>query len=95
MRNEKNQKHQGSNMKNQKENGPRKTAWHEQIEIAKNNSAPRFSVIVGGLWDCDCATSTEAESVALARAKYPDAEIIGWSDPRHYSQRDSAASVSD
>jgi hypothetical protein len=70
------------------ENGPR--AWHEQVEIAQNNSAPRFSVIVGGLWDSDCATSTQAESIALARAKYPDTEIIMWDDPRHYSQRDSA-----
>jgi hypothetical protein len=57
------------------------------IEIAQSPCYPRFSVVVDGLWDCDCASNSEEITLEAAREKYPDAEIIGWNDPRHYSNQ--------
>lgn len=56
-----------------------------KIELAQSNCSPRFSVVVDGLWDCDCATDNEAVTLEAAREKYPDAEILGWDHPEHYA----------
>ena len=61
----------------------RKTKYMK-IEIAQNPSYPRFSVLVDGLWDCDCASNSESETLAAAAEKYPDCEILGWNHPDHY-----------
>lgn len=55
-----------------------------KIEIAKSPCIPRFSVVVDGLWDCDCASDSEADTLAAARSKYPDTEILGFDHPDHY-----------
>lgn len=56
-----------------------------KIEIAKSPCIPMFSVVVDGLWDCDCASNTEEETLNAARNKYADEEILGWDHPQHYS----------
>jgi hypothetical protein len=57
-----------------------------KIEIAKNPSIPTHSVLVDGLWDCDCASNSEAETLNAAHEKYPDSFVIMWDDSAHYSQ---------
>jgi hypothetical protein len=48
-------------------------------------------VVVGPdeLWDCDCASGSEEQTLALAAEQYPNEEVVMWSDPRHYSVRKS------
>ena len=57
------------------------------IQIAKSPSYPRFSVLVDGLWDCDCASNNEAVTIAAAKEKYNTESIVMWDDPTHYSNR--------
>jgi hypothetical protein len=56
-----------------------------KIQIAKNNSYPMFSVLVDGLWDCDCASNDELVTLAIAKEKYSTESVIMWDDPTHYS----------
>lgn len=44
-----------------------------------------FSVLVDGLWDCDCASNDELVTLAIAKEKYNTESIIMWDDPTHYS----------
>ena len=55
------------------------------IQITMNNSHPRFSVLVDGLWDCDCSSNNEATTITVAKEKYNTENIIMWNDPTHYS----------
>lgn len=56
-----------------------------KIELAKSPCIPMFSVVVDGLWDCDCASNSQETTLQAAREKYPDAEIFGFDHPDHYS----------
>lgn len=63
-----------------------------RIHIAMNPSSPRYGIIVEyddgrELWDWDCASMREEETLALAREAYPDWNVTMWDDPHHYSQR--------
>ena len=57
-----------------------------KIELCENPSYPRYSVLVDGLWDCDCASMSLEKTIAAAGDAYPGEDIIGFDDPRHYSQ---------
>jgi hypothetical protein len=57
------------------------------IQIAKSPSYPWFSVLVDGLWDCDCASNNEAATIVAAKEKYNTKSIVMWDDPTHYSNR--------
>ena len=61
------------------------------IQIAKSPCYPPYGVVVGPdeLWDCDCASGSEEQTLALAAEQYPNEEVVMWSDPRHYSVRKS------
>jgi hypothetical protein len=63
-----------------------------KIQLAKSPCWPPYSVVVTDahgreLWDWDCASSSVEDTLALAAQQYPGEEVIGFDDPRHYSQQ--------
>lgn len=60
-----------------------------KVQMTKSPCYPPYAVVVGEkkLWDCDCASSSAERTLELAAEKYPGVEVIGFDDPRHYSQR--------
>lgn len=67
----------------------------KKLEIAKSPCWPPYGIIVTigdkELWDCDCASGSEEQTLALAAEQYPGMEVIMFDDPRHYSKRKEAA----
>lgn len=62
-----------------------------RVMIARNPSYPRYGVIAvyadgRELWDCDCASNREADTLAAAAIAYPDHPILLWDHPDHYCQ---------
>ena len=59
------------------------------IQIAQNPCIPFYGVVVGEkeLWDCDCASNSEKDTLKLAKEQYPHSTIIMWDDPKHYSNK--------
>lgn len=60
-----------------------------KVQMTKSPCYPPYAVVVGEkeLWDWDCASSSVERTLELAAEKYPGVEVIGFDDPRHYSQR--------
>lgn len=63
-----------------------------RVHIAKNNCYPQYGIICEydngqELWDCDCASQSEENTLKAAKAAYPGYEIIMWDNPMHYSNR--------
>lgn len=57
------------------------------LQIAQFPCLPRFGILVGEdeLADTDCSAPSAEESLWAAGIKYPGCPVIGFSDPRHYS----------
>ena len=60
-----------------------------KLQIAKSPCIPMYGIVVGDdeLWDCDCASDSQKETLEIAAEQYPGVEVILFGDPRHYSQR--------
>ena len=64
----------------------------KHIHIAKTPCWPPYGIVVQfadgrELWDCDCAGSTEADVLALAKREYPRRKVLMWDNPKHYSNK--------
>lgn len=63
------------------------------LQLAVTPCWPPYGIVVTypgrerELWDGDCASGSIADTLALAAEVYPGVEVIGFDDPRHYSQR--------
>lgn len=60
-----------------------------KLQLAKSPCYPPYGVVIGEseLWDCDCAAPSIEAALALAAEIYPGVEVIGFNDPRHYSNQ--------
>lgn len=58
-----------------------------KIQLAKSPCYPPYSVVVGDkeLWDSDCASDSIEQTLSFAAEQYSGQEVIGFDDPRHYS----------
>lgn len=64
----------------------------KSIQIAKSPCYPHYGIVVcyadgRELWDCDCASATEADTLAKAKQTYPRRKVLMWDNPQHYSNK--------
>lgn len=63
-----------------------------KLQLAKYPCFPPYGIVVGDdeLADTDCSASTIEGALSAAAEHYPGAPVIGFDDPRHYSNRGRA-----
>lgn len=64
----------------------------KRIHLAKSPCWPPYGIIVEyddgrELWDCDCASGSEEQTLTFATEQYPGRKILGFDHPKHYGNR--------